>query len=281
MTTGALIFAHNNSGIDYTKLAVYCANRVKQFLDIPVSIVTDNPKWLYDQYPTHPFENVIEIQTESAEQKLFYDGALSSRKLEWKNLSRNQSFNLTPYDKTLVLDSDYLINSSVLKIALERDEHFQIYKKSFDLAGWRNTSSFERINGYSIPFYWATVFVFKKSFLTQAFFDLVSYIKQNWLYFRVLYSIENTIFRNDYAFSIAIHIMNGKMSGDFAIELPGTMSYLLDKDILVSANNGKIKFLSEKQNHLGEYIAGKIENVDVHVMNKVSLTRVIDGGQGV
>lgn len=281
MKTGALIFAHNNAGIDYTKLAIYCANRVKKFLDIPVSIVTDNPKWLYSMYPDHPFEHVIEIETEEAGQKLFYDGAMASRKLEWKNLSRNRSYDITPYDKTLVLDSDYLINSDVLKIALERDDNFQIYKKSFDLAGWRNTSSFERVNAYSIPFYWATVFIFKKNFLTQAFFDLVSYIKQNWLYFRVLYSIDNTIFRNDYAFSIAIHIMNGKQFGDFAIELPGTMAYLLDKDILVSADGNTIKFLAEKQNHLGEYIAGKIENIDVHVMNKVSLTRVIDGGRGV
>jgi len=281
MTTGALIFAHNNAGIDYTKLAVYCADRVRKFLDIPVSIVTDNPQWLEKTYPDHPFDQVIETLVETGGQKLFYDGTLSSRKLEWKNLSRNRSYDLTPYDKTLVLDSDYLINSSVLKIALERDENFQIYKKSFDLAGWRNTSAFERINGYSIPFYWATVFVFKKNFLTQAFFDLVSYIKHNWLYFRVLYNIENAIFRNDYAFSIAIHIMNGKMSGDFAIELPGTMSYLLDKDILVSADNNVVKFLAEKQNHLGEYIAGKVQDIDVHVMNKVSLTRVIDGGRGV
>ena len=281
MTTGALIFANNNTAIDYTKLAVYCSSRVKKFLNIPVSIVTDNPKWLIANYPDHPFEHVIEVPVEQAGQKLFYDGALSSRKLEWKNLSRNRAYDLTPYDKTLVLDSDYLVNSSVLKIALDRDENFQIYRNSFDLAGWRNTSSFERINAYSIPFYWATVFVFKKNFLTQAFFDLVSYIKENWLYFRVLYSIENAIFRNDYAFSIAIHIMNGKISGDFAVELPGTMAYLLDKDILVSADGDIIKFLTEKQNHLGEYIAGKIQGIDVHAMNKVSLARVIDGGSGV
>lgn len=281
MTKGALIFAHNNTGIDYTKLAVYSALRVKKYLDIPVSIVTDNVKWLNTAYPDHPFDKVIEVEVEKSSDKLFYDGTLSYKKLEWKNVSRNRAYDLSPYDKTLVLDSDYILNSSVLKMAFERDVPFQIYKNSFDIAGWRDTSEFSRLNHYSIPFYWATVFVFEKNFLTQAFFDLVSYIKVNWLYFRVLYGIESPTFRNDYAFSIAINIMNGKMEGDFAIELPGTMTYIKDRDILVEVKDSKMKFLVEKEKHIGEYIAVKVDGIDVHVMNKSSLTRVIDGGYGV
>ena len=41
MTTGALIFAFNNEKTDYVRMAAWCANRVKQYLDIPVAIVTD------------------------------------------------------------------------------------------------------------------------------------------------------------------------------------------------------------------------------------------------
>jgi hypothetical protein len=123
--------------------------------------------------------------------------------------------------------------------------------------------------------------VFEKSFITQTFFDLITYIKQNWLYFRVLYSIEASAFRNDYAFSIAIHIMNGKMSGDFAIELPGSMTYIKDKDILLNIKDNSMNFLVEKKDYLGEYVAAKTTGIDVHVMNKSSLIRVIDGGLGV
>lgn len=281
MTVGALIFAHNNTGLDYTKLAVFAASRVRQYLDIPVSIVTDNAKWLESNYANHPFDKVIEIPTEKSLGKIYYDGALSHRTLEWKNLSRNQAFDLTPYDKTLVLDSDYIVSSSNLKLALERDVPFQIFKESFDLCHWRPTTEFSRINLYSIPFYWATVFIFEKNFLTQAFFDLVSYIKANWLYFRVLYSIEMPNFRNDFAFSIAIHIMNGKMDGDFAIEIPGKMSFIKDKDILLDISGSKMKFLVEKEKHVGEYIAVKTDGIDVHVMNKLSLTRCIDGESSV
>lgn len=281
MTHGALIFAHNNTGVDYTKLAVFAAERVVKFLGIPVSLVTDNKAWLLEKYPNHPFDQVIEINNEPATHKLFYDGSLASKKLEWKNTTRYQAYNLTPYDKTLVMDSDYILNSDILKLAFDRDVPFQIYRKSNDLAGTRNTQLYRRINDYSIPFYWATVFVFEKSEVTEAFFDLVNYIKKNWIYFRTLYSIEFPLFRNDFAFSIAIHIMNGKIEGDFAIELPGTMNFTVDKDFLIEMQDTTMKFLLQKKDFLGEYTVAKTTGIDIHVMNKLSLTRFIDGGSGV
>jgi hypothetical protein len=276
MTNGALIFAHNNTQIDYVKLAVFAAHRIKKYLNIPVSIVTDNANYLLRQYKDHPFDQVIETSVTGSTTKLFYDGSLASKRLDWKNFSRNQAYNLSPYDKTLVIDSDYIISSDILKAAFDQDHSFQIYRKSLDLAGWRDTTYFNRINPYSIPFYWATVFVFEKNIIMQTFFDLVAYIQSNWLYFRILYNIEPVMFRNDFAFSIAIHIMNGKTNGEFAMELPGKMVYIQDKDILLDIKTDSLKFLVEKENHLGEYIAAKTTNLDVHVMNKVSLLRIID-----
>jgi hypothetical protein len=277
MSNGAIIFAHNNSGIDYTKLAVFSGQRVKEYLNIPVSIVTDNPQYLTSAYPNHPFDRVIETTAnEPSSHRLFYDGTLSSKKLEWKNLTRHQVYELTPYDKTLVLDSDYVISSSNLKLAFDRDVSFQIFKRSFDISDWRSTQPYERINDYSIPFYWATVFVFSKDPSTQAFFDLITYIKQNWLYFRTLYSIDQPAFRNDFAFSIAINIMNGKTEGDFALDLPGKMIYIEDKDVLLELKDNAMKFLIQKKEHLGEYTAAKTVGLDVHVMNKPSLSRIID-----
>lgn len=278
MTNGALIFAHNNPSVDYIKLAVFAARRITKFLNIPVSIVTDSKGWLLKSCPDHPFDKIIEISVEPATHKLFYDGSISSENLEWKNLTRVRAYELSPYDKTLVIDSDYVINSDVLLSAFDRDEPLQLYSKSIDLAGWRDTTYFTRINPYSIPFYWATVFVFQKNIIMESFFDLVSYIKLNWGYFRVLYNIEATVFRNDIAFSIAIHIMNGKTNGEFATELPGTMTYIQDRDILVNMKDVNMQFLVEKQNYLGEYLAIKTQGIDVHVMNKQSLTRCIDGG---
>jgi hypothetical protein len=282
MTTGAILFAQNNTTVDYIKLAVFAARRIIDHLDIPVSMITDNKQWLIDHYPDHPLDTIIEIPIETTpQQKYFNDGSLASQKLEWKNKSRSSVYDLTPYDRTLVLDSDYIISSNILKPALNNSHDFQIYKNSFDLASWRTTNEFKRINQYSIPFYWATTFIFNKTEIMQCFFDLIAYIKSNWLYFRNLYSIDHPVFRNDFAFSIAIHIMNGKTNGEFAIELPGIMSYSIDKDILVDIVDDKIHMLIEKQNHPGEYILSKTQGIDLHIMNKLSLSRFIDGGTGV
>jgi hypothetical protein len=281
MTNGAVIFAQNNGGIDYVKMAAFAANRVRRFLNIPVSIITDSPDWLMESCPNHCFDKIIILQEEAASQKEYYDGTITSTKFDWKNLSRNRVYDLTPYDKTLVIDSDYIINSSILKLAFDRDATFQIYSKSFDLAGWRDQKPFSRLNSYSIPFYWATAFVFEKNQIMESFFDLITYIKNNWMYFRMLYNIDSVAFRNDFAFSIAIHIMNEKSNGEFATELPGVMSYILDRDILISIDNTKMKFLVEKQHYMGEYILAKTSGIDVHVMNKFSLSRFIEGGTGV
>jgi hypothetical protein len=278
MTTGAIIFAQNNTTIDYVKMAVFAAERIRKYLDIPVSIITDSGDWLAKAYPAHTFDKVIPIPVAKYTQsKPFRDGALAYKMLDWRNQSRHMIYDLTPYDRTIVFDSDYIINSSLLKSAIDNDHDFQIYRKSFSLAPDVPRSEFERLNQYSIPFYWATVFVFNKTPVNSAFFDLVSYVKENYTYFRVLYNIESTTFRNDLAFSIAINIMNGKTEGEFATPLPGSMIYATDKDLLLDIKDDKMKFLVEKAGYIGEYYATKTSGVDVHVMNKFSLTRYIDG----
>lgn len=283
-TIGAVIFAQNNSSIDYVKLSIFAAQRLQSFLKIPVSIITDSADWMVKTYPTESkiFDQIISIEHTSAYgQKRFNDGTLSSKFLEWKNLSRHSVYDLTPYDKTLVIDSDYIINSGTLLGALESDHSFQIYKDCFSLSSWRGTAEFTRINQYSIPFFWATTFIFEKTIEVKYFFTIVEYIKNNWQYFRTLYSIEVPTFRNDFAFSIAIHLMNAKTSGMFAQELPGKMFYVSDRDLLISLDDTRMKFLIEKENYLGEYTAASIHNTDVHIMNKLSLSRFIDGGSGV
>lgn len=274
MKTGCVIFAHNNGLVDYVRLAEFAAVRVQRFLDIPVTLVTDSPEALSNR---HPFNQVIETsQDQVAGYKTVHDGNELHTQVSWKNFSRNQAFTLSPYDKTLVIDSDYMINSSVLKPAFDRPYDFQIYKNSFDLSNTRTTTEFTRISQHSIPFYWATTFIFEKNEVTKTFFELVEYVKANWFYFRQLYKIKAQRYRNDFSFSIAIHLMNGKTKGDFAMELPGIMTYTLDKDLLVDYNDTAMQFLIQDQRISTDYIAAKTQGIDVHVMNKLSLLRVLE-----
>jgi hypothetical protein len=270
MSIGALIFAQNNAQVDYVKMAEFAATKIKKHLSIPVTIVTDTATALSNN---HPFGTVIEIDSLVESKKVFNNGVDDQTVLNWKNYARSDVYNLTPYDKTLVIDSDYIINSSVLKPALELNYDLQIYKNSFDL-GNRNMSEFAYVNQYSIPFYWATTFIFQKSEAMESFFLLIQYIKQNWIYFKELYNLPSVMYRNDHAFSIAIHLMQDRSNGIFAVELPGKMSYILDTDLLLKIKDDSMQFLVQKAN-TNDYIPVKTTGIDVHVMNKFSLLKAL------
>jgi hypothetical protein len=277
MTQGVLIFAFNNSEVDYVELSIYAAKRVKRFLNKPVSLVTDSSEWLYKTFPNDVdvFDKIIESVDTTTQVKKFYDGADSYSNLVWKNSNRANCFYLSPYDETLVIDSDFIINSSFLEYCWDQNHNFLIYNKYNDLASWRNTSEFDYINQFSIPFYWATVFFFRKNSTTEHFFTLIEHIKDNWVYYAKLYRVPSTRYRNDIAFSIAIHMMNGFTSGDFAMPIANKLSYILDRDILISATDNKMTLLVNKENTVDQYTAISTNSLDVHVMNKQSLLRVI------
>jgi hypothetical protein len=152
---------------------------------------------------------------------------------------------------------------------------FLIYANHNDLAGWRDTSEFDFVSEQSIPFYWATVFFFKKSKLNESFFTLIKHIKENWIYFVKLYQLNSTKFRNDIAFSIAIHMMNGFTKGDFATPIANKLSYTLDRDFLVKQTAQSMTFLVQAKNSVDSYTLVKTNNLDVHVMNKTSLLSIM------
>ena len=276
MTQGVLLFAQNNSIVDYAKLAVYAAARVKEHLNKPVCVVTNNKAQLLINDTEHVVDCIVEIDEQSPYTKYFYDGAETSVNLQWNNTSRSNAFLLSPYDETLVIDVDYIINSPTLQYCWLQPQDFLIYKQSFDIAQWRDQQEFDHISQYSIPFYWATAFWFRKNKITESFFELVSHIKTNWHYYKYIYQIHSTNFRNDFGFSIALHMMNGFDINGFAQHLPSKMFYITDRDYLTKSVGNAMHFLVEKEGAPGDYIHLKTNNLDMHVMNKFSLLRCIE-----
>ena len=51
MTRGVLIFAQNNSDIDYVQIAIFSAKQVKTHLNVPVTLVTENREYFLATYP--------------------------------------------------------------------------------------------------------------------------------------------------------------------------------------------------------------------------------------
>lgn len=272
---GVVLCAMNNSQVNYIKLAEFASKRIEKFLKVPVTLITDD--YSLDSITDKTlFDKVITVSNESYSTRTFRDGLDIVSKTEWKNSHRDSVFYLTPYEETLVLDVDYVVNSEILSSCWNSTHDFLIYKDFFDLAQRKSNREFKFVSDYSIDFYWATVFWFRKTQETESFFNLVSHIKNNWSYFRLIYQIDSATFRNDYAFSIAIHMMNGFNKGVFANYLPGKLFYILDRDYLCEINNSSMTFLVKKENTVDDYIPIKTNSLDVHVMNKFSLLRVLD-----
>jgi len=206
----------------------------------------------------------------------YFDGAMTHKKLRFKNDIRVKSFELSPFDETLVIDCDYLINNDILKYCWQQPHDFLIHKQAVDLSGYRHDPRLITLSDKSIDFYWATVFFFRKNKNTEIFFNYLGHIQENWNYYRYIYQIEQGLYRNDFAFSIAIHVMNGYQSGTWAHDLPGKLYYTIDKDILLEHFDTEMKFLVEKEKYRGEYTVIKTKGINVHVMNKFSISRLLN-----
>ena len=278
MSKGVLLFAFNNESLNYIKQANMLALRISKYLNLPTSVVTDiDVESKYPEY-TKNFDKIIKLERvqNSFNKRRYNDGTLHNRVLNFRNFGREVSYELSPYEETLVMDTDFIICNDKLKNVFAQKNDFMCYKDSAHIGNLGQVPEFENISDTSVEFYWATVLFFRKTPLNKIFFDLVKHIKENYIHYRNVYQFKNTMYRNDFSFSIAIHIMNGFQRGNFAVELPGKNFYSLDKDILIQMNDNELKFLVEKQKYLGEYTCVKIKNSNVHVMNKFSLERMIN-----
>lgn len=266
MTKGVVLLAYNN-GIDYIKLAKDTAQRVHHYLDLPVTLITDI------EISDNSFDNVIKLEDSSSNYKMFRDGS-ESKKLQWKNLNRSEVFNLSPYEHTCILDVDYVIQSNFLKKCFSLNHDLLMFKNCYDISD-SSSNEFVYLNNFSIPFYWATVVFFKKTNKNDLFFKYVGYIKDNWDYFKELYQIVDNKFRNDFAFSIALHILNGLIPDETINSIPGKLYYISDKNSIIELNDNSCLFSIEDKNLLDNSFIVNTTNIDVHVMNKYSLLRCL------
>jgi len=283
-TRGILLFAHNNKEMDYAQFAYISGKFAQKQLDVPVSLVSNSGtiNWLTNSTPRAIdfFDKIIitdGISSHTDQNRRFNDGSQNFKINKFDNGYRSLCYELSPYDKTLVIDTDLLIMNDRLKNIWDTDTDFMINRVHIDLSIDRNSSEFEKVSDPSIDFYWATAFYFEKTERTKIFFDLCQHILENYDYYRFIHQIDSSLVRNDYIFSIAIHILGGFSNQISPMTLPCDIYYTLDKDELweVTDKNNLI-FLIQKLNRLGEYTLVKTSNQNIHIMNKYSFSRNSD-----
>ena len=276
MKRGILIFAHNSRDVDYALMSLVSAKFAKENLQVPISLVVDKftVEWMqtsniYD-LSRETFDKIIEIEKPVTQNIRVLSDGLTSKTVPFINSNRASVWDLTPYDRTLLIDSDFLIMSNRLDEYWEVNSSVMLSSSMQDVRGDRKGILDSWVSETGIPLYWATTVMFTKNNESKIFFDLVDVIRTNYNYFADLFRFNPKQYRNDISFSIAKHMLNGfENRGE---DLPPILT-LLDKDLIHSIDENQLRVYLNDSVSADQVVIASIKDLDVHVMNKQSIIR--------
>lgn len=272
MNKGFLLFAHDNEEVRYGIMALWQARRIRKFLDCPTSIVTDQDTVdnIAKQIPDwrDSFDQVILSDSSAVQKKMYID-----RELTFHNVDRASSWDLTPYEETIVVDTDIIIQSDSFNKLWNYSADLVVCKNSPNLYG-EYTEEFTWVSERSLPFYWATAFFFRKNQESKLFFDHCKYIKDFYGWFRYVYELMSGPVRNDFVWSIALHNLGGQAGADWAPIIPWPLLHTENKDHILKMSDSATRFLTPKGLCL-------VKNQDIHVLNKFDLFEKIKEELGI
>ena len=262
MTRGVILFAVDTETRSYTDLARYCAAKITKFLNLPVTLVTD--KKITDP----AFDHVITI--DAVQEQTRYINGVSE---QWKNFQRYRAYELSPYDETILLDTDYICASDRLLTLFDMNKNFMCHKHRMYL-GIQDATVDTEIFGTNMDMYWATVVYFKRSPEAQAIFEMMRTIQTNYQHYAKIYKF-TAQYRNDYAITIAINAVYGH-AADNEVEIPWRLINSEFSTHVTSLGNDSYE-LSFERNIDGIDKRFKITTYkqDLHILNKDALLEMI------
>jgi len=268
MTRGVLIFAFNNTKLNYFKQANWVADRVKQFLNLPTTIVTDE-KSLGTKH------NIIIKKPESLCKRNF-DTSIDNFTADWFNASRFQAYNISPYEETIVIDSDYIVNSDQLNLLFHSPYDFLCHRHVYDVANNNNLVDDQIFGDTHFPHYWATVIFFRKAEFAKIIFNLIEMVKDNFEFYGKLYKFRTDLFRNDYAVSIALGIAYGHRF-DAVPTIPWMLPTATTSIIAEQISNDSFRLMYDKHyRNKNRIMNSVITGHDFHCLNKIAMEKIID-----
>lgn len=241
---GILLLYSESDKLDYLKLAELCARLAKYHTQLPVTIKQLNPK------------------QKNARTFRWQDNKLET--MEWNNYNRCDAYNLSPYDQTLLIDVDYMIQNDTLAQYFYTDHEYMCHNHSWDIT---NNNVFRHdlyISNNKFEMRWATVVYFTKSSKNEMIFETWRSVQENYEYYSKLFGFSVTPYRNDFAMSISHQINYGYANiNTFNYDLPALSS----TDEIIDYNAGKwlVKYELKNTHNVLRYTG------DLHVMNKRSL----------
>ena len=185
---GIVIYNYNSPTMNYTAMTEKCIAQCRLYCpDIPIAVIGDKVDTA-DINISHPCpSNIHNIQGAKV----------------WYNLARSSVYDLTPFETTVVIDSDYMVFDNCLMSLFDSDQPVLVHKNYFNVLHCESTNL--QVGTSYLPMLWATVLKFEKpdENVRQMFKSWKQVIK-NYRYYAVMWRLNRKMIRNDHALTIAL-----------------------------------------------------------------------------
>ena len=279
---GVCFFVYNNNQLDYVDLLMLAARYVKEYLKLPVCMITDNGtyNWMLESQSESDIDTYIDyikITNDEFKDNLrtHKDSPWSEFTAQFQNSNKHKIWEYSPFEQTLLMDTDYIVKNDFLLQSFN-NPGVSMYNNAVSTRNDPPHRNEVLLYPSGIKMWWSTVVYFDRSEFSKMFFDLWDHVADNYEFYQFLYNFPGGLFRTDYCVSIAVHILNGMEESttiDNFDDMP--MHYISQDDDIIDINNKQDWIClgcDQKENWKNLLI--KHSNLDLHVMNKRALLRM-------
>ena len=280
---GVCMFAYNNEKIDYVQFAHIAAAYVKRNMpDMKTCLITDEGTYSYlkgsvsDKLHNKCFDTVVtQDVAHPSNPRRHYDSPWTEFSTQFSNSNKHDIFELTPFEKTLLIDTDYFIMNNDYAYIFDSDVPIGMHRYARYLEHQPPYMNEQQLSDAGIHHWWSTVVYFDKSEESQIFFDTWSHVKDNWDYYHLLYQFPPGLFRTDFCVSIAAHILNGFNENSFVHDFDGVPLVNMDQkdDIIEIKDVNDYILLSHNRKEQWKNLLTRQQNTNLHLMNKLAISR--------
>lgn len=264
---GVLLYAKNNTEFNYVKQACVAAAMAKHYLNVPVALITPKDE-LEDDVSI--FDYVIDwksgVEQVINKRPIYIDGKATI--INWHNLDRLTAYELSPFEETLLIDSDYLIHNNVLN-SVWGSNYPMLMNTDNKLPTGPQEHVYELVLADGFPrVHWFTVMYFRKCDETETWFKTAKFVKDNYEFYKVTFRFPYHYYRNDMIAGIASHILGGFEDG-YMQPLPVRQINSYPPDSILNVNRGSITLSTDNYPVL-------LKDTNVHLVNKSDIEKYYD-----
>ena len=280
---GICMFCYNNQQLDYLKFALLAARYAKRSMDnIDVTLITDDGTvtWMEQSHDQELIDKTFDqvlikpVEHEHNPRK-HMDSPWTEFNAQFTNSNKHMVYEYTPYERTLLIDTDYLITNNFYNYIFNTDEPIALHRYAQYIGNEVPYRNEIHLNDSGINHWWSTIIYFDQSEESKLFFDIWTHVKDHWEYYSLLYQYPRQLFRTDFCVSIACQMMNGFNNDNFIHDFCATPLLNMDqKDDIAEINTlNDYVFLKHNRREQWKNILCRYTDTNLHIMNKRALDR--------